>query len=209
MRTIMLRLLVTTFVATIAWTSMTAQSLPTGEVQVGQSILEPTYNDLDGALSYVLTPIHAPVHPNGHNQAPFYLPVYPTAVANIIGTVNCQHQPADNCPDHGPEIAGLAKSVLPSVYGGGVWGHDHIMSAPPAGPPTGGDFNIIWLPVAVLFTSTSAASNHITTLSQLNAALAAGQVIEIPLVGAQFHCSVVPAAVYKQGTPLPPAPPLP
>jgi hypothetical protein len=37
-----------------------AGSLPSGEVQLGQSILEPAYNDLDGTITYLLTPMNAP-----------------------------------------------------------------------------------------------------------------------------------------------------
>jgi hypothetical protein len=84
MKPIKLRLLVAAFVAAIAWISMAAQSLPTGEVQVGQSILEPTYDDLTGVISYVLTPIHPAVHPNSQNQAPFYLPVYPQFHCSVV-----------------------------------------------------------------------------------------------------------------------------
>jgi hypothetical protein len=187
----------------------TAAALPTGERQLGQSIIEPAYNDLDGVFTYLLTPIKAPLLANGNAVAPLYAIMYPTTVAAVIGTVNCQHQPMDNCPDHGPELAGLAKAMLPDVYGSGVWGHDHLLSAPPSPPPGGGDFNIAWLPVVVLFKSQQAASNHITTLSELSAARAAGELVEIPLPAATFHCSTVPATTYNLGTPVPPAPPLP
>jgi hypothetical protein len=182
-----------------------APALPTGETQLGQSLIEPAYNDADGSFVYLLTPLHAPVHPNSHNTAPLYVIMYPTSAASAIGTVNCQHQPMDNCPDHGPLLAGLAEQVMPAVYSGGVWGHDHILAA----PGSGGDFNILWEPIAVLFTSTSAANTHITTLDQLHAAEAHSDVIEIPLPQATFHCSVVPAAPYNNGTPVPPAPPVP
>lgn len=182
---------------------------PTGETQLGQSVIEPAYNDLDGTFTYLLTPIKAPERANGNAVAPLYAIMYPTSAAAVIGTVNCQHQPMDNCPDHGPELAGLAKAIVPDVYGSGVWGHDHLLSAPPSPPPGGGDFNIAWLPVVVLFTSPQAALNHITTLSQLNAAIAAKEVLEIPLPAATFHCSTVPAGTYNLGTPVTPVPPLP
>ena len=186
-----------------------ADTLPTGERQLGQSILEPAYNDLDGTLTYLLTPIKAPEKANEHAIAPLYVIMYPTAVAGVIGTVNCQHQPMDNCPDHGPALAGLAEATVPGVYGAGVWGHDHVLTAPPGAPNAGGDFNVAWIPVAVLFTDARFASNHITTLSQLNAAIAAGQVMTIPLPAATFHCSAVASPPYDHGTPVPPAPPLP
>jgi hypothetical protein len=101
-------------------------------------------------------------------------------------------------------IAAAAQAIMPSVYGGGVTGHDHLM----AGPGSGGDFNVAWVPVLVLFTSRSAANTHIILLKQLNRLKARGKVIEIPLEGSNgtpnltFHCSVVPAPVYDRGTPL-------
>jgi hypothetical protein len=198
------------FLAAALPTSIAADLLPSGQVQLGQAIVEPAYNDADGSLTYLLTPMNAPEKANSHAVAPLYIIVYPTAVAGIIGTVNCQHQPMDNCPDHGPTITGLAQAMVPAVYKpGAVWGHDHILAAPPAAPPAGGDFHVAWLPIAVLFTDPAAASNHIKTLSQLNAAIAAGQVIQVPLPAATFNGSPVAAAAYNRGTPVLSAPPLP
>jgi hypothetical protein len=129
--------------------------------------------------------------------------------ANAIGPVICAHQPADNCPDHGPAVAGLAEATRPAVYGGGVWGHDHLAAMAPAARPTDDrEFKINWLPVVVLFNSLEAV-RHITTIDQLNELRALGQVTEIPLPGATFHGSSVPANVYAKGTPVPPAPPTP
>jgi hypothetical protein len=112
--------------------------------------------------------------------------------------------PTENCPDHGPAVAGASAAIMPSVYGGGVIGHDHLM----AGPGSGGDFNVAWVPTLVLFRSTDAANQHLTTLAQLNAAAAAHLAILVPLDGSvphtpnlTFHCSVVSAAVYARGMP--------
>ncbi len=213
----MTRLLFTLVVATFAVMStggVAGAALPTGENALGQSLIEPAYNDAaNGGLVYLLTPSNPPIYSNSHNTAPLYVIMYPTSAASSIGTVNCQHQPMDNCPDHGPLVAAIAKGVLPgfpdpgepAVYGGGVWGHDHILAA----PASGGDFNIDWLPIEVLFTNTAAATEHITTLAQLREAEADGDAREIPLPPATFHCSVVPAATYNSGTPVTPAPPLP
>jgi hypothetical protein len=177
--------------------------LPTGEVTLGQATIEPAYNDIDGTLIYLLTPNKAHENANAaHAVAPLYLIMYPTSAAGLAGTVNCQHQPADNCPDHGPAVSGLAQAAVPSVYSAGVWGHDHLVAAPPS-PPAAGDFNIAWEPVVVLFTSTAAVT-RITTMSQLNAAFLAGKVTAIPLPQATFHCSVTAAATYRNGTPVPP-----
>ncbi len=200
--------------AVLPFTALASDPLPSGEVQQGQSILEPAYNDADGSIIYLNTPIHAPLKLKPNTPlAPLYVIVYPTSAAGAIGTMDCAHQPVDNCPDHGPAIAGLAESTVPGVYapsGGvsGVWGHDHILAGPPAPPPTGGDFNVPWEPIAVLFLDASKIT-HITTLAELTAAESAGDVMLIPLLAASFHCNVVAAPVYNNGVPVPPAPPLP
>lgn len=186
-----------------------ADTLPTGERRLGRSVLEPAYNDLDGSLTYLLTPEKSRDGASERTGAPLYVILYPTAVAGAIGTVSCQHQPMDNCPDHGPALSGLAQSVVPDVYADGVWGHDHIFTAPPGTPSSGGDFSVTWIPVAVLFKDTASAFNHITTLAQLDAAISAGEVLTIPLPAAAFHGSPVAAASYDRATPVPPAPALP
>ncbi|HEY4752992.1 MAG TPA: hypothetical protein VIH37_06875 [Candidatus Limnocylindrales bacterium] len=175
---------------------------PSGERMHGQSSIEPVYDDMTGAVAYVATPIHVanPVHTNPRAWAPFYLPVYPTG--STVGTLDCMGVPG-NCPDHDGLVAGVAMSAVPSVYGGGVIGHDHLM----AGPGSGGDFNIAWQPVLVLFTSKAAANEHITTLAQIDAAVARHDAIEIwtgvnGVPDLTFHCQVVPAVVYWNGTPV-------
>ena len=179
-------------------------AVPSGERTSGQSTIEPAYN-IDGSIIYLRTPDHAKVnlHPNSP-VAPIYVIMYPTSAAGSIGVVNCAHQPADNCPDHGPLLAGLAESTVPSVYGGGVWGHDHLLAA----PGSGGDFNILWEPVAVMFKDTAFVT-HVTTLAQLQSLEDAGRVTEIPLRDATFHCSVEKSAAYDRGTPVTSAPPAP
>ena len=88
---------------------------------------------------------------------------------------------------------------MPSVYGAGVLGHDHLVGI----ASTGGDFNIDWEPVILLFTSSAAADTMpITTLSQVNWALQNHVVIPIPLPQATFHCSSVSASAYNHGTPV-------
>jgi len=122
-------------------------------------------------LIYIITPIGAPnpAHANAHAVSPLFIIVYPNSAAESLGTMNCAHEGGDNCPDHGPGIADLARAVVPAVYGDGVWGHDHIMDGP-------GDreFNVAWHVVVVLFTNAAAAKTHITTGDQLDAALEAG-----------------------------------
>jgi len=190
--------------AAVMGAGASAQSLPTGEVTFGQVTIEPAYNDMTGSLIYLLTPNHARSKANPIATAPIYIIAYPTSAAGSVGTLNCMHTPQDNCPDHGPGVAGAAAAIDPSVYGGGVLGHDHILAA----PGSGGDFNIAWVPTLVLFTSASAANNHITTLDQLNTAIANGDVLEpIPLPQLTFLCAVVPAKVYNLGTPVTPVGP--
>lgn len=169
---------------------------------VGQVSIEPVYNDMTGAPAYVATPVNSP-NPTPTNPvawAPIYLPVYPTG--STVGTLNCMGVPG-NCPDHDGAVAGVAMGAMPSVYGDGVIGHDHLLAV----PGSGGDFNIAWEPVLVLFTNKAAANEHITTLAQINAAVARHDAIEIwtGMNGAPdltFICAVVPATTYWRGTPV-------
>jgi hypothetical protein len=177
-----------------------AASTPSGERIHGQSVLEPVFDDTTGNVNYVMTPLKAPLNANPKSWAPFYVPVYPLSASASVGTLQCTHIPADNCPDHGPPIAGAAASIVPSVYGAGVLGHDHLM----APPGSGGDFNIAWEPILVLFTSSAAANTHLTTLAQINAAVNSGNAFEVPNPATTFHCEVVPANIYANSTPVTP-----
>jgi hypothetical protein len=175
-----------------------ASSIPSGERVVGQSTVEPVYNDEQaGTIGFAETPMNAPkpVNANSQSWAPFYEPIYP--VGSTVGTLLCQHLPVDNCPDHGPQLAAAAAAIEPSVYGSGVLGHDHLISF-----PGGSDFNVAWEPVLVLFTSKAAANEHLLTVAQIDAAVARGDAIEIPGPAHTFDCAVVPASVYALGTPL-------
>ena len=96
-------------------------------------------------------------------------------------------------------ISGLAAGVNPTVYGGGVLGHDHLLAA----PPNGAGFETKCEPVVVLF-NTRQAVTHVTTVEQLEDLDRAGAITEIPLPPATLHCSVVPATVYDRGVPFRP-----
>ncbi len=173
-----------------------ARSIPSGERLLGQSVVEPVYNDEQaGAIGFVSTPLHAPLKANPRAWSPFYVPVYP--VGATVGPLLCRHTPVENCPTHGNGIAAAAAAIVPSVYGSGVLGHDHLMDF-----PGGADFDVAWEPVLVLFTSKSAANEHILTDAQVDAAVARGDAIEVPLAAATFHCQAVAAAVYALGAPL-------
>jgi hypothetical protein len=203
--------LVTAFGVFAGSVASSASGDPSGQVTYGNSTfsmatmtftggggtIEPAYNDTTGTLIYLQTPNGAHVHPSDHNTAPLYLPVYPKGSMDPA-SLNCAHLPADNCPDHGNIVAGLAESADPAVYGGGVAGHDHLAGI----ASSGGDFNVIWEPVVVLF-NPGAPITHMTTLAQIQKAEKAGQVTLIPLPPASFHCSVVSAAAYARGTPAP------
>ncbi len=175
-----------------------AASLPSGERLLGQISIEPAYDDQTGSLVYLATPIHSPfpTKANGtHATAPLYLVEYPPG--SDVGTLNCMGVPG-NCPDHDGEVAGAAVSIMPGVYGNDptlVPGHDHLVS-PPA---SGGDFNVAWEVVEVLFTN-KAYVTHVTTEAQIDSLAAAHKAIEVDL-GFAFTCAVVPATTYGRGTP--------
>ena len=202
------------FVAALWALPASAGPLPSGERinggtnGNGGTVIEPVYDDMTGQIRYVSTPrgVPNPVKSNPIASAPFYLPVYPGNAA--VGTLNCQDQPTENCPDHGPAVAAAAQAIEQklfgdqSVYGGGVAGHDHLM----AGPGSGGDFNVAWVPTLVLFTKSEYVT-HITLLSQVTTLFNEGKVQIVPLDGTNgfpnltFHCSVVSAAVYDHSQP--------
>jgi hypothetical protein len=182
--------------------------LPSGERQLGQAILEPAYDDRNGSIIYLSTPIGAPFPSKSNPKAssPLYLVEYPNSARAFAGTMNCAHQPQDNCPDHGPGIAQFAASSYPDVYGdpdgSDVWGHDHLVDG-----PGGKDFNVSWTVHLIFFTRKAAANTHVTTDAQVEALVAAGDAVDIPDV--TFQCAVVNAAAYRRATPLPPALPIP
>jgi hypothetical protein len=193
--------------------AVSASTAPSGQVMYGGAsfsaatmsftggggTIEPAFDDATGSLVYLQTPNGVHVNPTSHNVAPLYLTVYPVGSGIDASTLNCAHMPADNCPDHGPIVAGAAMSILPGVYGNGVLGHDHLVGI----ASTGGDFNLVWEPVLVLFTNMAAAAQRITTLSALTSALQSGNVIEIPLPQLDFVCARVSAAAYAAGIPAP------
>ena len=179
-----------------------ADTLPSGERSHGNVTIEPAYNDANGSIVYLATPNRlAPLGPtnviqnvNPRSVAPLYLVVYPAGTA---GTFNCMGVPG-NCPDHGGVIAGLASSVMHTVYPdpNAVPGHDHLVGV----AKTGGDFNVAWHVYVELFTS-QAAVHHITLVSDLNASKAWGKLKEVD-TGIVFLCAVVSESSYLAGTPV-------
>lgn len=178
---------------------VSASALPSGERMLGQSSIEPAYDDVSGRLIFLLTPIKSPfpTHTSPRAVAPLYLVEYPPG--STVGTMNCMGVPG-NCPDHDGEVAGAATSIMPLVYGTNpllVPGHDHLVAA----PGSGGDFNVAWEVVEVLFTNKAAGNTHLTTDEAVDDAVARGDAIKVDL-GFAFHCSVVAAAAYFRGTPI-------
>lgn len=172
---------------------------PTGERQFGMATVEPAYNDQTGSIVYLLTPDKAPFpsKANGHARAPLYLVEYPPG--STVTGFNCAGVPG-NCPDHDFEVASAATGIMPTVYGTNplaLPGHDHLVGA----PGSGGDFNVAWEVVEVVFKNKAAANTRLTTEAQIDAAVAHGDAMKVDL-GFAFNCSVVPATVYWKGTPV-------
>ena len=164
------------------------------------------------------------------NVAPIFLPVYPAGSGIDPGTLNCAHVDsqgtiADNCIDHGPAVSAAVACIDPAVYGtslsdpgcigfpnqnptpdtSNVLGHDHLVGV----AQTGGDFNVLWEPVLVLFTSVNPHQARITTLAQIEDAVNVQHTaFLVPLQPLIFPCSVEGAAAYDKATPAPTWPPL-
>jgi hypothetical protein len=174
-----------------------ANSLPTGQRTFHESRLEPAYNAANaGEIGYLLTPDNAPVTQQTTAWAPIYVVIYPVGTTAAT-TFNCMHTPVENCPTHGDGAAAFAQATMPSVYGGGVLGHDHVLDF-----PGGDDFNIAWEPVRVLFTSKAAANEHLITDDAILAAKARGDVKLFPNPAKTFSCSVVSEVVWDMGIPM-------
>jgi hypothetical protein len=179
-----------------------ADSAPSGEIIHGQTAVEPAYNDIDGTLIYLLTPVNASSQKlsNPGAVAPLFLVEYPPNTTFGV-PFNCQGVPG-NCPDHDGIVANVATSMQPGVYGTdptAVPGHDHLVAA----PGSGGDFQVAREVIEVLFTPkavTDHAITHLTTQPAVDAAVANGYAVKIDLGFAQ-HFSVVSAAAYSTGKP--------
>jgi hypothetical protein len=185
----------------------------------GGGAIEPAFDSTTGTYVYLQTPNNTQNAKNLPNKmvpfgdlgfslpvnvAPIFLPVYPAGSGIDPATLNCDHVvplsgggTGDNCIDHGNLVAG-AVSGLPA-YSGGVLGHDHLVGI----SSTGGDFNVLWEPVLVLFTSVDPHQVRLTTLAQIETAYQDGKIFFAPAPPLTFHCSVVSAAAYNKGTPAP------
>lgn len=182
---------------------------PSGERINLKQVLIPLYDWDTGKLMYGSTPVScqyvntcAPKissHIPKFEIQPFYLVVYP--IGSTVGHVQCSHVPADNCPDHGPIIAGGAEQLVPSVYGRGVLGHDHI-SAPVTDP----DYRVIASPVLVLFKTHKAANELLNTRKKILAAVKRGDAFLYPAPQYMFINYIVDKKLYDEGKPVKPKP---
>lgn len=171
-------------------------SNPTGERILGRTALIPIFDWNTGGLIYGSTPMGPalwPAHANPTAQSQFYLVVYPIGTA--VQTIQCYDAPSETCPDHGPVIAGGAMQLVPSVYGGGVLGHDHLS------PPHGHGFHVTEYPVLVLFTSAGAANQRLTTRAAVQAAAGRGEVVLVPFPDFSFVNAIVNQNLYVRGRP--------
>ncbi|MDE3200126.1 MAG: hypothetical protein KGN79_04325 [Acidobacteriota bacterium] len=185
-----------------------------GEVTLGNSTVEPAFDDTTGGVTYLLTPKNAPLpsKANAAAVAPLYLVVYPLNSAVQADTLNCQPTNCDHVnvlpfpdPDYG---AMPGDSTVCTDFNGGapcslVKGHDHLVGI----ANTGGDYNVAWAVKLVFFTHAAflgddpAINHRVTTLSQIEALQKAGEVVvaDTPIV---FNCSKVSGATYAQGVPV-------
>lgn len=175
-----------------------AGSPPTGERTFHNNRLEPAYNAANpGQVGYFMEPA-GQIDTPPTAWAPIYVVVYPTGTT-AASTFNCMHfgPSDDNCPSHGDTIAGLAAAQVPSVYGDGVAGHDHVLDF-----PGGDDFNIAWEPVVVLFMSKEAANEHVLSDDRIMQLKDEGKVKLIALPARTFLCAIVPQAIWDMATPV-------
>jgi hypothetical protein len=173
-----------------------ADSVPSGQRTIGRSVVEPVYDaDHAGIVRFISTPEQAPLNSDPRAWAPLYLPVYPSG--STVEQLICPHVPVDTCPDHGPVIAGLAQAVAPSVYGNGVFGHDHVAQLRGVG------FHVALEPTVVLFTSLAASNEHLTTRAAIDAAISRGDAIAIPLEAAALHSEQVSTRLWNLAAPVP------
>jgi len=183
-----------------------------GEVKLGNSTIEPAFDDTTGNPIFYLATSKSPmpVKANAHAIAPLYAVVYPVDSAVPADDLNCQ---PTNC-DHLEVLPfpDMDYGTLPGSdpacrdFNGGqpcspVKGHDHLIGI----ASTGGDFNVAWQVVLVIFTSKAfqdgAVNTPVTTLAQLQALVSNSDVFTI-VTPITFDCAPVSGRTYLNGTPL-------
>lgn len=183
-----------------------------GEVKLGNSTVEPAFDDTNGNPVFYLETSKSPmpVKANAHAIAPLYAVVYPISSSIPDVEMNCQPTNCDHLevlPFPDPDYGLLAGSdPACQAFNGGqpcspVKGHDHLIGI----ASTGGDFNVPWQVKLVLFNSKAfgdgTINTPITTLSQLQSLVDSGEVfiVDTPIT---FDCAVVSEQTYDNGTPL-------
>jgi hypothetical protein len=182
--------------ATAPWAMATKK--PTvfqGEKLQANSVINVLYDwDVgeNGPVVYASRPMGPARWPEHNSDQPvnfIYVVVYP--VGSTVTGLMCYDTPNETCPDHGPEISAGAMQANPTVYGGGVLGHDHM--SPQRAAHASATF--------VLFTNKAAANTHITTRAQVQAAVAAGNAFILPVPDLTFHNAPVDGRLYELATP--------
>ena len=167
-------------------TALASTTWYSGQRAFAQVTVEPAVDLATGNEIFLLTPNNAPLPSKAAEAAtaPLYLPLYPASSTIPANTLNCQ---PTNC-DHVQTFAYPLK------------GHDHLVGIPPTG-----DWNVAWDVILVIFTeqgfADGAINTRILTQTQLDAAVAAGDVVEFGPV-LTFNCSRTSIRTYLNGTPL-------
>lgn len=185
-RSVLVVALALAFVLTEQGSALAGTTWYSGQRTFAEITVEPAVNLANGNEVFLLTPNKAPLPSKAADvaTAPLYLPLYPASSTIPADTLNCT---PTNC-DH----------VQSFIYP--LKGHDHLVGVAPTG-----DFNVAWDVILIVFTqqgfADGAINTRILTQSQLDAALAAGDVVEVGPV-LTFNCSITSIRTYLQGTPL-------
>lgn len=168
-------------------TALASTTWYSGQRAFGHVTVEPAVDLATGNEIFLLTPNGAPLPSKAADvaTAPLYLPLYPASSTIPASSLNCQ---PTNC-DH-----------VQSFPGYPLKGHDHLVGIAPTG-----DFNVAWYVVPVVFTpqgfADGAINTRILTQTQLDEAVAAGDVVEAGPV-LTFNCSKTSITTYLKGMPL-------
>ncbi|HEY2468836.1 MAG TPA: hypothetical protein VGI45_13485 [Terracidiphilus sp.] len=195
--------------AATAILGVSAALAQSGGVTLGNSIIEPAFDDMTGTPVFIHETQKSPfpVKSNPRAAAPIYAVEYPVQSSIPAAEMDCQ---PTNC-DHDNVIPfpdmnyGLASDDACRVFNGGnpcsqLKGVEILLGL----APTGGDFNVAWHAELVFFTAQGfrdgAIDTKITTLSQLNSALTKGDayLLDTPIT---FECSPAPKQTYDRGVP--------
>ena len=196
--------------AGVAMLFSSAAIAQSGEVTLGNSTIEPAFDDVTGNQVFYLQPKGAPfpVNANAHAIAPLYAVVYPVQSTIPADSLNCQPTNCDHLnvlPFPDPDYGFASLSDCQQFNGGApcspVKGHNHLLGI----AQTGGDFNVAWAVELVLFNSKAFAdgtiNTKITTLSQLQSLVDSDEVSIVP-TPISFNCSIVPERTYELGRPM-------